>query len=40
MLEWAFTVIQGLVINLGFATEEELKTWATMKVPDILSRLV
>ncbi|KAL6716970.1 hypothetical protein ACLMJK_004883 [Lecanora helva] len=30
-----FVVIQGLVINLGFATKEELKTWATMKVPDI-----
>ena len=30
-----FTVIQGIVINLGFATKEELKEWATMKFPNI-----
>jgi len=30
-----FTIIQGLVINFGFATEEELKQWATMKLPNL-----
>ncbi len=30
-----FRVIQGLVINFGFATKEELKKWAPMRLPDL-----
>ena len=30
-----FTVIEGIVINFGFATKEELKEWATMKLPNL-----
>lgn len=30
-----FNIIQGLVINLGFATKEELKEWAPVKLPNI-----
>ncbi|KAL2036487.1 hypothetical protein N7G274_010803 [Stereocaulon virgatum] len=30
-----FTILQGLVINFGFATEVELREWATMKLPNL-----
>ena len=30
-----FRIIQGLAINFGFATKEELKKWAPMRLPDM-----
>ena len=30
-----FKIIQGLAINFGFATKEELKKWAPMRLPDL-----
>lgn len=30
-----FTIIEGVVINFGFAMKEELKEWATMKLPNL-----
>ena len=30
-----FTIIQGLAINFGFGTQEELKKWAPMRLPDL-----
>lgn len=32
-----FKIIRGLAINFGFATKEELKEWAPMKLPDLRS---
>lgn len=34
-----FKIIQGLAINFGFATKEELKEWASMKLPEGQSRI-